>query len=35
MNFPKNSFSQVKRVGLGLSTIVMTYKNVLDENHEL
>jgi len=31
----KNSFSQEKRVGLGLSTIVMINKNVLDGNHEL
>jgi hypothetical protein len=31
----ENSFSQGKRVGLGLSSIVMIYKNVFHGNHEL
>jgi len=31
----KNSISQGKRVGLGLFSIVMIYKNILNENHEL
>jgi len=35
MRFSENSFSQGKRVGLGLLTLVMIYKNVLDGNHEL
>jgi len=35
--FFKNSFSQNKRVGLGLPTVVMIYKNknILDGNFEL
>jgi len=35
MKFSENSFSQGKMVGLGLSTVVMIYKNVLDGNHRL
>ena len=31
----ENSFSQGKIIGVRLSSIVMTYKNVLDVNHEL
>jgi len=31
----ENSISQRKRVGLGLSSIVLIYKNILDGNHEL
>jgi hypothetical protein len=33
--FTENTISQGKRVGLGLSSIVMVYKNVLDGNHGL
>jgi hypothetical protein len=33
--FSENSFSQSKRVWLGLSTVVMIYKNVVYGNHEL
>ena len=35
MRFPKTRFSQGKGVGLGLFSIVMIYKSVLDGNHEL
>jgi len=35
VRFSENSFSQSKRVGLGLSTTVMICKNVLDGNHEI
>jgi len=34
-NFSENSISQGKRVGLGLSSIVMIYKNVLNGNYGL
>jgi len=34
-DFFENLFSQRKKVGLGLSVVVMIYKNVLDNNHEL
>ena len=33
--FSENSFSQSKRVGLGLSILVMIYEMVLDDNHKL
>jgi len=33
--FSENSISQGKRVGLGLSSIIIIYKNVLDWNHGL
>jgi len=35
LEFSVNSFSQSKMVGLGLSTVVMIYKNVLDDIQEL
>ena len=35
MRSSENSFSRGKRVGIGLSTLVMVYKNVLDGNHKL
>jgi len=35
VSFSENSFSQGNSVGLSLFTLVMIYKNVLDENHGL
>ena len=35
MKFSEISFSQWKRVGLGLFTVTMSYKMVLNGRHEL
>jgi hypothetical protein len=35
MRFSENSFFSRKRVGLGLFTVTLISKNVLDGNHEL